>query len=43
MITCLGEGFLIILKLLEKSEGNVKIFKNHEGDLPQELPEPNMW
>ena len=27
----------------KKNESNFKIFKNHEGDLYQELSEPNMW
>ena len=29
-------------KLPEKNEGNFKIFKNHEGDLSQKFPEPNV-
>ena len=31
-----------IYKLAEKNEGNFKIYKNHEGDLPQKLSEPNL-
>ena len=50
VITCLGSrfgincpsAFLKILKLPKSNEGNFKIFKNHEGDLSQQLPEPNM-
>ena len=51
VITCLGgrfgincpSAFLKILILLEQNEGNFKIFKNHEGDISQKLPEPNIW
>ena len=50
VITCLEgqfgincpSAFLKILKLLELDKGNFKIFKNHEGDLSQKLPEPNI-
>ena len=50
VITCLGgqfeinclNTFLKILKLSEYNEENFKIFKYHEGDLSEELPEPNM-
>ena len=50
VITCLGGGFgincprefLTILKLPEQNEGNFKIFKNHEGDLPKKLTKPRM-
>ena len=35
-------ALLKILKLPEYNEDNFKVFKNHEGDLFQKLPEPNM-
>ena len=38
----LPESILKILKLPQKNEGNFKIFKNHEGDLSEKSPEPNM-
>ena len=38
----LPESILKILKLPQKNEGNFKIFKNHEGDLSENSPEPNM-
>ena len=33
---CIFENFEIV----RENEGNFKIFKNHEGDLFQKLPEP---
>ena len=37
------QKFLKIFRLPEWNEGNFKIFKYHECDLSQKLPEPNMW
>ena len=41
-MNCPG-AFLKILKMIEWKQGNLKISKNHEGDLSAKLPEPNMW
>ena len=30
-------------KLPEWNESNLNTFKNHEGDLSQKFPEPNIW
>ena len=30
-------------EIARESETNFKILKNHEGDLSQKWPEPNMW
>ena len=40
LLQCIFEKFEF-LKLW--NEGNFKISKNHEGDISQKSPEPNMW
>ena len=39
----LPEDILKILKLPEQNGGNLKTFKNHEGDLSQKSLKPNVW
>ena len=45
VITCLGGWFGINCPsaFLKSFEKNFKRFKNHDGDLSQKSPEPNMW